>query len=236
MSKLTGSMASYRCDVRDAMLYAVDRRIINMKPQEVSSTIYGLGRLGVAWKDPIPPPPSPLPSTAMKKETVATGPSPSPTIRRKDGSTTMTSRGSRKNADIPPVPATRSNMEVAITRHVHNMTEQGLSNVIYGLHLMGAQWHELAYSLRAAIEESMKLKLMQKPPAFLRASFSSSSQSQNALTILTPYGVSNTLYGLAMIGVNWCNISPGYQKRLETLAADYMPKMNEQGLANTIYS
>ena len=188
--------------------------------------------------------------------------------------TTTTTRGGRKSIDTaaaaPPALASpnrsrrSSNLEVTITRQVHNMTEQGLSNVIFGLHLMGAQWHELSPSLRAAIEESMKMKLMMKKQssssssssALLRTTTTTSSSSffqshhqqyqhhpqhhqqhqQHSLTVLTPYGVSNTLYGLAMIGVNWCSISPGYQKQLETLAADYMPKMNEQGLANTIYS
>ena len=250
MSKLTGSMASYRSDVRIAMLSAVDRRIVSMKPQEVSSTIYGMGRLGVLWKDPLPSAPTVVAVAAVSSMRMMKETPPTIGSRRVDASTTTTtttSRGSRKSTDTPHPPPTatatttrKSNMEITITRQVHNMTEQGLSNVIFGLYLMGAQWHELSHPLRAAIEESMKMKLMQKPPTLLLRSTSSHSQSQqqqhHSLTVLTPYGVSNTLYGLAMIGVNWCNISPGYQKRLETLAADYMPKMNEQGLANTIYS
>jgi hypothetical protein len=255
MSKLTGSMASYRSDVRIAMLSAVDRRIVSMKPQEVSSTIYGMGRLGVLWKDPLPSAPTVAATTVAVAavSSMKTMKETPPTIgSRRVGATTTTAattRGSRKSTDAPPPPpllppptaatTRRSNMEITITRQVHNMTEQGLSNVIFGLHLMGAQWHELSHPLRAAIEESMKMKLMQRPPTLLLRSTSSHSQSQqqhHSLTVLTPYGVSNTLYGLAMIGVNWCNISPSYQRRLETLAADYMPKMNEQGLANTIYS
>ncbi len=251
MSKLTGSMASYRSDVRIAMLSAVDRRIVSMKPQEVSSTIYGMGRLGVLWKDPLPSAPTVVAVAAVSSMRMMKETPPTIGSRRVDASTTTTttsSRGSRKSTDTPHPPhptatattTRKSNMEITITRQVHNMTEQGLSNVIFGLYLMGAQWHELSHPLRAAIEESMKMKLMQKPPTLLLRSTSSHSQSQqqqhHSLTVLTPYGVSNTLYGLAMIGVNWCNISPGYQKRLETLAADYMPKMNEQGLANTIYS
>ena len=51
-----------------------------------------------------------------------------------------------------------SNIERSIFYQGSNMTEQGLSNIIYGMALMGAKWHELSPKLRQEIEQAMCMK------------------------------------------------------------------------------
>ncbi len=55
---------------------------------------------------------------------------------------------------------------------------------------------------------------------------------------MTPQGVSNTLYGLSLMRVDWSSIllSDDHRNRIQDAIVTISQVMNEQEIANTIYS
>ena len=184
----TGSL---RPDLLRQLLRAVLLVAPSMQPQALANTMHGLGRLGAAWKE------------LLASEAALQGPASAGAPRRQDP------------LSLKSVPVSLPLCSI-VAQRLDCMTEQGLSNTIYGLAQMGARWLDLPAQLQASIEASIRL--------------------ESRLRDLTPLGTSNTLYALALLGVDWLNISPAFRSCLERNARRLLHKMNELGVTKTLYS
>lgn len=94
------------------------------------------------------------------------------------------------------------------------VNEQALSNAIFGLAKMGAQWSRFPPALQMSLSKALKRRL----------------------ETMTTYGLCNTLRGLVTIGFSWKNAGPMdlHRLRLQQSIATAMNSMSERGVADTL--
>ena len=115
--------------------------------------------------------------------------------------------------------STRSGIEQAVQHRLPTMIPQGLSNTIYGLAIMGAQWSDLSPPLQIRLQHSIV-------DCLGRASLAPESYRQV---------VANVIYSLGVCGASWQLLE---ERTTEALLDGLIlcgPFLIEQEISNTIY-
>ena len=218
--------ASLPWDVKDALYYSLRSKMTDLSSQEVCSTLHGFAKMRVKWNT------LPLP---MKKCLLVTIGS----LRINNDETNITSTSDSHSAsasasasgsgqlclactiyslgmmevDWQSLPARIKYLLIEASTHIQ-LRDQTLSNVIYGLSLMGVRWGFMETSLREAIQHNL--------------------EKNNAFGHDTPQHVSNSLWGLAKMDAHWSEFNG--QNLIDSLVRCHDNSgMGPQEIANAIY-
>ena len=209
--------------VQTSIISALQNTINKMNEQEASNTISGLGRLEVSWNS--------LPQS-LRQAIGEAFLSYLPVLGPKGLAMSVHGLG-RMSADISTLPSQfRENIMIATCNISSVFNAQEVANTLYGLGKIGTNFPDLStYQGRLLFKENSgnkyltKCAAVQLMKAFTREAWQMSAQ-----------GISNSLWGLMLMQAHW-TIFTGSQKNaiMQTLSRE-LCNMDEQQMANTIYS
>jgi hypothetical protein len=171
-----------------------------MHEQEISSYLYGLAKMEMRWSD----------LSLTGQETVKSRIATLGTMSHVCLACMVYSLG-MLGAQVGSLPAEVCRHVVSSARQ-SPLTDQTLSNTLYGLSLMGAEWDTLSTDLRDTLLASLA-----SPTAFLHD---------------TPQHVTNTLWALGKMDATWLQL-PG--EALTAALLRCVDQCGPQELANAVY-
>lgn len=228
-----------------SFLRSADGRYI---AQQVSNAIYGFAKLGVSYQE--------IPTNLLKKieDTLI---HLMPYMNEQEVSNTVYSHGimgcswlneDKDNTDnsntcmtLPLKEVLRSN----IIRSIGSMVPQGVSNTLYGMSLMGANWEEMGVDYQYGVLEAVIRSL--GTPRYGEEQNNNQGHNRNNYNRQTgntsnrygsnvsPQAVANIIYSLGVCGASWQSFPPQVKSAIRQGLVDYGNELSSQEISNVIY-